>query len=335
MTRRVIVAGAWVAAFALVAWAIHTIPATDLISTLSHIGGPQAATLLLVNVVIASSFGWRWWLILRSQGYDVSYAALASYRLAAFSVSYFTPGPHLGGEPLQAYLLRRRHGVPGPIAVSSVALDKLIEVLTNLSFLTLGFVITVQTQHLISVSATAGIVLGLTLLAIPVMITALWVRGLRPISGVLRKALPASWRLHSRLYALIVASDERAAHLCQSQPQILLRGLGVSALVWLSLLGEYWLAAHWLGIDLSLVQLIMAVTAARIALLVPVPGGLGSLDVSQAIVLSALGYGPQFGLSLSLLMHFRDILFGLLGLWWGNVAVGGWHTLWSSQQNYD
>jgi glycosyltransferase 2 family protein len=333
--RRLVVVGLWLLTLLLGAWAISAVPAADLVSKFSQLGGAQVAALLVVNALIAWSFGWRWWMILRSQGYKIPYPALASYRLMAFSISYFTPGPHVGGEPLQAYLLRRRHGVPGPVAVSSVALDKLIEVLTNLSFLLLGIAITLQTQLPVAVSAPAAIGFGLILVAIPVMIITLWVRGASPISGILGKVLPASWRLNSKLYGLIEASERRAAHLCQSQPNILLRGLGVSVLIWLALLGEYWLAAHWLGIDLSPAQLIAAMTAARIAILLPLPGGLGSLDASQVFVLTALGYSAAAGFSLSLLIHLRDILFGLLGLWWGSTIAGGWHTLWSAQETYD
>jgi len=325
----------WLLAAVLIVWAVSAVPVADLLITLRRLGLAQIAALLLINALIAASFGLRWWIILRAQGHSIPYPTLASYRLVAYSVSYFTPGPHLGGEPLQAWLARRRHGVPGPVAVSSVGLDKLLELLANFSFLLLGIVITIQTQLATAISIPVALGSGLILLAIPAMIIVALSRGRRPIIGTLAKVLPALWRHRSRVWALAAASEAQAVILCQNQPRALWRAVAASLLVWGALLGEFWMAAHFLGVDLSLTQLLVAMTAARIAILLPVPGGLGSLAASQILAMKALGLEPSLGLSLSVLMHARDILFGLMGLWWGSMVVGGWHTLWKVEQTYD
>jgi uncharacterized membrane protein YbhN (UPF0104 family) len=67
--------------------------------------------LLAVNVIVVVSFSGRWWLILRAQGQRLPYWSLAGYRLAGFGITYFTPGPQLGGEP-QVYLITHREHVP-------------------------------------------------------------------------------------------------------------------------------------------------------------------------------------------------------------------------------
>jgi uncharacterized membrane protein YbhN (UPF0104 family) len=77
---------------------------------------------------------------------------------------------------------------------------------------------------------------------------------------------------------------------------------------------EYWLALLFLGQNIAFWQLIAVITAARITLLSPVPGALGVLEAGQALAMAALGYDPSLGISLSLLIRARDILFGLLGL---------------------
>jgi hypothetical protein len=45
-----------------------------------------------------------------------------------------------------------------------------------------------------------------------------------------------------------------------------------------------------------------------------VGSGLGALEASQVYALTAMGYTPAIGISLSLLMRARDILNGGLGL---------------------
>jgi len=73
----------------------------------------------------------------------------------------------------------------------------------------------------------------------------------------------------------------------------------------------------FLGANLTAVQIVIALTAMRLAYLLPLPGGLGSLEASQVLVLSLMGADPAIGVSASLLIRARDVLLGLVGLWWG------------------
>jgi len=73
----------------------------------------------------------------------------------------------------------------------------------------------------------------------------------------------------------------------------------------------------FLGINLTPLQTIGLLTAARIAILLPLPGGLGTLEASQVLALGAMGENTGVGLSISLLIRVRDVMLGLSGLWWG------------------
>ena len=59
---------------------------------------------------------------------------------------------------------------------------------------------------------------------------------------------------------------------------------------------------------------IISLTAARIAFLTPLPGGLGALEASQVFAMGALGFNPALGISISLWIRSRDVLLALLGL---------------------
>jgi hypothetical protein len=67
---------------------------------------------------------------------------------------------------------------------------------------------------------------------------------------------------------------------------------------------------------MTLPQLVTALTAARISILLLLPAGLGALEASQAMAFGVLGLDPAVGLSASLLIRARDSLLGLIGLWW-------------------
>jgi uncharacterized membrane protein YbhN (UPF0104 family) len=70
-------------------------------------------------------------------------------------------------------------------------------------------------------------------------------------------------------------------------------------------------------------QTVSALTAARLAFLTPLPSGLGALEASQVLAMQALGLEPTFGISISLLIRLRDILFGMVGFW-GIVSLSVW-----------
>jgi len=61
------------------------------------------------------------------------------YLAVNVALAILTPGPQFGGEPAQVYLLVRRSRLAAPQAVASVALDRLLELTLNFTFLAGGF----------------------------------------------------------------------------------------------------------------------------------------------------------------------------------------------------
>ncbi len=320
----------WVLVAVLLWWVLRSVSLSDAWDILRLLSVPQILTLLALNVLIAFTFGWRWWLVLRAQGFSIPYPILASYRLVCFSISYFTPGPHFGGEPLQVYLARSRHGVPVSYAAASVALDKLLEVLVNFSFLLIGVVITLQAQiapGLIHGEAVAAVV---CLLCVPLALLAALYAGHHPLSGLLER-LPSRFRPPERWRRIVFETEDQAIVACREHPGAILAALAGSVVIWVALLAEYWLSTRFLGLNLTFVQLVSVVTVARVALLLPSPGGLGTLEAGEVLMMGWLGLNPALGLSLSLLIRARDILFGIIGLLWGAWLIGGLRFLWGSE----
>ncbi len=85
------------------------------------------------------------------------------------------------------------------------------------------------------------------------------------------------------------------------------------------MVGEYWLILQLLGTELTLLQTLAALAMARLAILFPLPGGLGVLEASQVVAMTVLGLDPAIGLSAGALIRLRDVQLGGLGLWWGGT----------------
>lgn len=334
----------WLVAPLLFVWALSRVSLPDVWVVLARLGLAQILALALANGLVLLTLSGRWWLILRAQGYPIPYFTLAGYRLAAFAISYFTPGPQFGGEPLQVYLVQRRHRVARPTAISAVALDKSLELFANFAFLLGGVACILLRQVFPWPLAGQVIMLPISLLAIPAgFLAAIWL-GKHPLSGLLngvgsllsssgfsslasnglsrnsRWLEKAAWLArYQRIYQAIRESEEQATRLCRESPGILAQALAVSLISWAAMAGEFWLMLHTLGLNLTLVQVVGVLTAARLAILLPLPGGLGTLEASQVLALGALGHNPAAGISLSLLIRMRDLALGGLGLWWGGL----------------
>ncbi|MBD3308416.1 hypothetical protein GF339_18435, partial [candidate division KSB3 bacterium] len=123
--------------------AIRDISLAETMGILSRLRVRSLLILVAVNGVIFFTMTARWRLLLAALGYRIPYLRLIGYRLAGNAVSYFTPGPQFGGEPVQVYLLHRQPtrahpAVPVETATTAVALDRLLELLVNFSVLLCG-----------------------------------------------------------------------------------------------------------------------------------------------------------------------------------------------------
>jgi uncharacterized membrane protein YbhN (UPF0104 family) len=113
-------------------------------------------------------------------------------------------------------------------------------------------------------------------------------------------------------------TETMLAGFCQHNVKALLLGTILSVVIWGLMVFEFGLMLGFLGVSLSLVKVLIALTAARIAFLLPFPAGLGTLEAGQVMAMGLIGVNPAVGISLSLMIRARDILFGGMGLLLGS-----------------
>lgn len=306
----------WAAGFLLVLWTLRSIPLSAVWSTLSQLSLGQLGVLAAVNMAVLFVFGARWWLLIRALGTRTRFLTILAYRLAAFGVNYFTPGPQFGAEPLQVAVLHSRQKIGGPEAATSVALDKLLELAVNLGFLVWGLALVLSLGLFSALEPVNLLIVSLLLLALPLLyLAALW-SGWRPLTRLLALAPRRLRRLrgYDWLVRFVTAAETRAGGFCREQPLAFLGAVGLSFAGWALMIFELWLTLLFLGLPASLVQAFIILTAARVAFLAPTPGGLGALEAALVLATTALGYGPAAGISLALLIRGRDFLLGAAGL---------------------
>ena len=101
---------------------------------------------------------------------------------------------------------------------------------------------------------------------------------------------------------------------CRRHLSSLIAAIFVSTLAALVMAGEYFCITLFLGLHLSIWQIIAAWTAGWLAFLVPWPGGFGALEASQVFALGAFEISAPLALGVALLIRTRDLFFGGIGL---------------------
>lgn len=322
--RRIAIWLPWLAALVLLLWVVRAVPLTAVAGTLHQLQGWQLGTWLGLNALVLVCLTGRWWLLLAGMGHRLPFFMSMGHRLAAFSAAYFTPGPQFGGEPVQVLLVERRHGVPRTTAVSAVSLDKALELLVNFTFLAGGVWVLLATGLLGGgIGAKAAGATAVLLLLPLLYLGAIW-QGQQPLSRLLHVPAPLFARRPAWAEAWATAvhglrlSEQQAHIVCRHMPQLVVQALCLSLAGWLFMMAEYGLMLTFLGADVTPLQLIAALTAARLAFLLPLPGGVGILEASQVIALGMMGFHPAVGVSAGLLIRARDVALAAAGVWWGS-----------------
>jgi len=147
----------------------------------------------------------------------------------------------------------------------------------------------------------------------------------RGVGWLLRRFHVAArrWPGYRRLAEAVAGGEEQVGALCRGRSLWLVAAVGLTLVSWLAVLLGAWVAMRFIGISVSPTQAVGVLTAARLAFLLPVPGGLGALEASQVLAVSALGFSRADGVGLGLLIRARDLLFAGLGLWLGVVLAPG------------
>lgn len=321
-TRQWLIRLGWLVLLGGLLWlALRNAPLADIWASLQQLTLEQLLLILILDVIALTFVTMRWWFIIRAESSKVPLLQLVGYRMSVFALSYFTFG-QVGGEPLQVLYLQKNYGLTYARATSAVIMDKLIELLTNFLFVGIGLyaIFRVGIFSGSEIQASVSVIpLAALLLWPPIHITLLY-SGRFPIGSILGVVQKRFGR--KKWMRLIIVSERLAGIFCHRYPKMLLASLGASLLSWVLMAVEYSLMARFLNISLDFWQTLAALTALQLVFLLPVPAGLGTMELSQVLVMRALGFPDAVGISLSLLMRARDLFNGAVGI---IVASRGFH----------
>lgn len=314
----------WVVALGLGAWTLAQLPLANITNSITALSAVQWIVWLGLNTVIIVVLSLRWQLLTQALAARVNLFALLMIRQAGQAVSFITPGPQFGGEPLQVYWLFK-YGLPLRKALLSLGLDRFFELWVNFSVLLLAVLLLLTGLSDGNVTESGSNAIGdwkTALLPLLIFLCLLfllaWILIKQPqwINNRL-EAIAARWQHNHRLNSInqqwqSLGDDLRIA--LRTQKLRLLLAMCLSLLGWAGLLGELWLILQFVGIKTDLHNFLIILVAMRMALLLPMPGGVGTLEAAVLWSFHTLNLPASAALGLIALMRTRDVIVLLIGL---------------------
>jgi uncharacterized protein (TIRG00374 family) len=320
----------WLLALALLGWSLRQLPLSEMLGRIGQIAWRDLLLWIVVNLAILYLAVTRWQILTHTIQCPLSLATLFRLRQAGSTVSFVTPGPQFGGEPLQLYWLHRSCGLALHQAIAALGMERFMETATNFAVLLAGL-----TLLLLSAMGPAGewleaaVLLALALTALLIM-AALAIRhpdwladrlqrfaghwggmantGRKNSDAVNIDKEPTPTAREGYLALMGLLRQALTTHRATIGLAIL-----VSLLGWSALLLELAVLLHALGLNPTVNDIVLIMVAMRLAMLLPVPGGLGTIEGSVVWSFGLLGLPLAAAGGLIALSRLRDAVMLLIG----------------------
>jgi uncharacterized protein (TIRG00374 family) len=271
--------------------------------------GWQGIVIVFLTALMLFFGMWKWKIILKSQGCNISNKNLAAPYLAGFSLIYLFPMIILGGEMFRAYIIKDKYGIPWKTGMVSTIIDKILEgttflvaVLAGLSYFL--FKIGIPTQNL-------AIITGIIILLITIA-TALF------YFQCFRKKSVAKWII--RIFGRGKFINGELLELERS-----LFGFfrpGKKDFWWAMLLAflrvivtwaRCWILIIFLGGSIGIMPALAILAFYYISIFIPIPAALGTHEVFQAFSFSALNIGVGIAPAFTMIQRGSEIVMAVIG----------------------
>ena len=303
----------WFTAGVLIILTILELAIGVMLPRIDAISNSVWTTLFLVNLVILFLAVKRWQIISQIFGVEISFARLFIIRQAGSTFSFVTPGPQFGGEPLQALWLNRDQGIPLDNTIASIGADRFIEIFINFSFLFLGILLVIQGNIEADLSS-AGFFVSLSLICLITLLSLLFYKHRFIVSSLFS------------LYRLVfqkTSDKDQEQRITTSISVIFSRiekeklkvsfAIVIGAFGWLALIFELYLMMRALNLTPDLYEIVFVMLVIRIALLMPIPGGVGTIETSLIWSFGILGLSLVGAAGVIALNRIRDLIILALG----------------------
>lgn len=288
------------------------IESRDITDALDSIALKGVISVLGLSLLIVGIVNWRTVILLRSQGYSISFWKSLPISFAGYGFNYIAPFTYVGGEGIRAHLFKEKFSVPWEKSVSSLLVERIVDISASILTAIVAIIVLINslgfsglTEILTSIS-TSLLVIG--------VITALFYfqlfRGKQTIIPLLRFFSLHNTRVGKFLYKteediVYFFSHYRKTIWCSWLLSLLKSGLA---------LAKNMLLLYFLGRGLHIVISLVSLGTLYIGYVMPIPGAIGIQEALQSILFAAFGYTAGEGLAFSFTLRLADIIIASIGI---------------------
>ncbi len=286
----------------------------EIIKAFSYFSFDKLILFIIVSITMMLLHTLRWSIILKSQGCKIPFPKLIVYKLAGFGVSYVTPSAHMGGEPVRAYLLSHNHNIEFKKSLSSVIIDKSLDLSLNGFFACISILIILVNFTVPKNTATIMIFGFFAMAAAIYSFYHLTITEKGFFTTCFRLLRLNKWKPTKKYEKDIKAMELHLIQFFKYNKKGFRNAFLIFILIWILMFVEYKLALLLLGYDASFAAIFIVFSLVGLAYIIPVPAALGALEFGQSSASAILGVSKGVGLALSIVIRGRDMIWVFLGL---------------------
>ncbi len=257
---------------------------------------------ILIGALLTVISSWKWQILLRSKGIEVSLGRLVLFYFIGRFFNMFLPSS-MGGDVVRVWELSRHSGEKYE-AVASVLVERLSGMAT-LVFVSAAAVL-MHDYHLPLLSAGVLFLAAMNLLIF-------WLILDQRILPLLSRLTGGRFALVDRLLAKLIRLQQ-AVRAYKDRPAVLAQVFAISCLFYFTAVVNVWGTALAFSPTVDFYSMLLAVPAIMLVMNLPVSiGGIGLMEAAFAFFFPLFGCGAALAVSTALLMRFKNILYGIAG----------------------
>ncbi|MBI2042174.1 MAG: flippase-like domain-containing protein [Candidatus Nealsonbacteria bacterium] len=296
---------------ALLIGVIRFIGWQEIQSAFYFFSGWQGAVIILLTVA-ALFFGmWKWQIILKNQGYQISNKQLIPSYLAGFSIIYLFPMLLFGGEFFKGYVLREKFNIPLRKGMISILIDKIIEETSFVISVIVGLIIFLFKIDELPPSNTS-ILIGSFLLVLIALFSYLYFKIFKKqsIAIFFAKLLGRNHSLNG--HALEI--EKEIFDFFKKRDRAFWAAFGLAFLRIGATWARAWLLVLFLGKQIGALTALSILGFYYLAIIIPIPAALGTHEVIQTFSFSSLSIGAGTAAAFAIISRGAEMVLAVAGL---------------------
>jgi len=277
------------AVFAVIVWVLGP---EAMWAQLSQLRPEFLLLALAVQAGAMAAMAYRWHIFIKATGHRPEFFSVLLITLAGTAMNNITPSTRVGGEPLRAYLLKKRHGARTSTGLATVVIEKIAD-MTAFSIITIAAIfyafyflnVPGHTVLLLVLSFffTTGVMSALVYVTLRRKIKAKWIVSLLDKYQSLSEKFPLVSYYSDRMDDSLANYYDSAARIAKKG--VLAKAVLASLLYWALEIARAYVLFLALGLNVPVAVIAAVYVIANIVASLPLPPG--TLEATMIIIYSS------------------------------------------------